>query len=141
MAEMTLHIDIVSAEREIFSGRAETVFATADFGELGIKPGHSQLLASLEPGQIRLALPDGLEEVFYVSGGFLEVQPHLVTVLADTAERAKDLDEARATEAMNKAKQLLADKQADIDYAKTLTELAQAVAQLRAIHALRGLRN
>lgn len=135
---MTLHIDIVSAEREIFSGRAECVTATGELGELGIMPGHSQMLTALKPGQVHLKLPDTGEEVFYISGGFMEVQPHLVTILADTAERASDLDEAQAEETMRKAQQMLQDKQSEVDYAQALAEAAQAAAQIRAIRRLRG---
>ena len=134
---MTLHIDIVSAEREIFSGRAELVSATAAYGEIGIVPGHAQLLTSLEPGPVRLKISDEKEEVFYVSGGFIEVQPHLVTVLADTAERAADLDEAQALESVERAKQLLHDNQTDLDYARAMADLAQAAAQLKAIRMLK----
>ena len=133
----TLHIDIVSAEKQIYSGKAELVSATGELGELGITPGHSQLLTKLKPGLVRVKVPNEGEEVFYISGGILEVQPYLVTVLADTAERAKDLDEAEAQEAMEKAKQLLSGKQAEVDYAKALAEIANIAAQLRAIRALK----
>ncbi len=133
----TVHVDIVSAEKQIYSGLAEQVFATGALGELGIKPGHSQLLTSLKPGQVRLQLPDNKEEVFYISGGMLEVQPHLVTILADSAERAADLDEAEAQQAMEKAKALLQDQQADIDYARALADVAEASAQLAAIRKIR----
>lgn len=134
---ITLHVDIVSAEREIFSGRAEMVVATGVWGELGIGPGHLQMLTKLQPGQIRLKLADGEEEIFYVSGGFIEVQPTMVTVLADTAERAADLDEAKAEESMRLAQHMLQEKQQELDYAQALTEAARATAQLRAINALR----
>lgn len=136
---MTFHVDIVSAAKEIFSGRAEYLEATGAFGELGIIPGHAQLLTSIEPGQVRLKINEDKEEVFYVSGGLLEVQPHLVTILADGAERASDLDEAHAEEAVRQARQLLEDKQAEVDYANALAEIAQASAQLRAIQRLRKL--
>ena len=134
---MTFHIDIVSAEKQIFSGRAEKAFVMGSEGELGIFPGHLQLLTALQPGQVRLVVPDHGEEVFYISGGILEVQPDVVTVLADTAERANDLDEAKALEVMKQAKDLLADKQASVDYAKALSEMAMAAAQIKAIQALR----
>jgi F-type H+-transporting ATPase subunit epsilon len=134
---MTFHIDIVSAEKQIFSGRAECAFVMGNEGELGIFPGHLQLLTALQPGRVRLVLPDNGEEVFYISGGLLEVQPDVVTVLADTAERAADLDEAKALTAMEHAKALLSDKQATIDYATALAEVAQASAQIQAIRALR----
>ena len=103
-----------------------------------IQPGHLQLLTSLKPGEVRVKLPDHGEEVFYISGGILEVQPDLVTILADMAERAVDLDEAEAKEAMRRAKSMLEDKQAEIDYATALADLAQAAAQLRAIQKLKG---
>lgn len=133
----TFHIDIVSAEKPIYSGSAEMLIATAAQGEVGILPGHSQLLTSLKPGLVRLTLRGGGEEVFYISGGFLEVQPHLVTVLADTAERAHDLDEMRALEAERKARQVVEGRQSETDYAQALSELAQATAQLQAIRRIR----
>lgn len=134
---MTIHVDIVSTNRQIFSGPAEMVSATGELGELGILPRHSQLLTRLKPGQVRVKIPNGEEQVFYVSGGLLEVQPHVITILADTAERAKDLDEAAAQEAKRHAEQLLADRRSDYEYAKAEAELAQAIAQLRAIERLR----
>lgn len=132
-----IDVDIVSAEAHIFSGQASMVFATGELGELGIPFGHAQLLTKLKPGQVRLLQEDGSEELFYVSGGFLEVQPERVTVLADVAERAADLDEVAAIEAKKRAEKLFEDKQADMDYAEALAELARAVAQLRAIQALK----
>lgn len=135
---MTFHIDIVSAAKKLFSGRAEILIASAAQGELGIITGHSQLLTSLKPGQIKLRIPDQAEEeVFYISGGILEVQPHLVTVLADEAERAFDLDEAKALEAEKNARDSLQGKQGEVDYALALKELAIAMAQLRAIRSAR----
>ena len=134
---MTMHVDIVSAEAEIFSGTATMVFAPAEMGELGIAPRHTQLLTRLKPGEVRVQDEKGEELSFYVSGGILEVQPHVVTVLSDTAVRAKDLDEAAALQAKEQAEKLLADNQSDIDYAKAQLELAEAVAQLRAIQHLR----
>ena len=134
---MTMHVDIVSAEAEIFSGTATMVFAPAEMGELGIAPRHTQLLTRLKPGEVRVRDDKGEEQSFYVSGGILEVQPHVVTVLSDTALRAKDLDEAAALQAKEQAEKLLADNQSDIDYAKAQLELAEAVAQLRAIQHLR----
>jgi F-type H+-transporting ATPase subunit epsilon len=135
---MTIHVDIVSAEEEIFSGPAEMVFAPAEMGEVGISPRHTPLLTRLKPGEVRVQVPNEQEERFYyVSGGMLEVQPHVVTVLADTALRAKDLDEAAALEAKQKAEDALADKRAEFEYAEAQAELAQAVAQLRAIEKLR----
>lgn len=134
---ITIHLDIVSAEAEIFSGLAAAVNVTGAEGEIGIMPGHAPLLTALKPGLIRVELQDGNEEVFYISGGMLEVQPELVTVLADTAVRASDLDEAAAMEAKERAEKLLADKQAKIEYSQALAELAEAAAQLQAIGRLR----
>jgi len=137
---MTLHVDIVSAEAEIFSGTVTMVFAPAEMGEVGIAPRHAPLLTRLKPGEIRIQQADGVEQSFFVSGGMLEVQPHVVTVLADTAIRAHDLDEAAAVEAKERAERMLADKHADIDYAKAQAELAQSIAQLHAIQKLRNKR-
>ena len=134
---MTMHVDIVSAEAEIFSGTATMVFAPAEMGELGIAPRHTQLLTRLKPGEVRVQDEKGEELSFYVSGGILEVQPHVVTVLSDTAVRARDLDEAAALQAKEQAEKLLADNQSDIDYAKAQLELAEAVAQLRTIQKIR----
>jgi F-type H+-transporting ATPase subunit epsilon len=134
---MTMHVDIVSAEEEIFSGTAAMVFAPAEMGEVGIAPRHSQLLTRLKPGEVRVQTPDGKEEFFFVSGGLLEVQPHVVTVLADTAMRAADLSEAAALEAKQRAEEALADRKGDYDEAKALAELVEAAAQLRAIERLR----
>ena len=134
---MTIHVDIVSAEEEIYSGLANMVFAPAEMGEVGIAPRHTPLLTRLKAGEVRVQTPGGEELFFYVSGGMLEVQPHLVTVLADTALRARDLDEAAALAAKEQAEKALADKQADFDYAKAQAQLAEAVAQLRAIQRLR----
>lgn len=133
-----MHVDIVSLESRIFSGRAEALFVTGKVGELGIFPGHTQLLSSLKPGQIRIQLDGSTEEIFYVKGGVLEVQPSIVTILADTVVRAEDLDQASAEEAKEKAEKTLAGKQTDFEYAKATLELAEAVAQLRAIQKLRG---
>jgi F-type H+-transporting ATPase subunit epsilon len=137
---MTLHVDIVSAEAEIFSGTVTMVFAPAEMGEVGIAPRHAPLLTRLKPGEIRIQQADGSEQSFFVSGGLLEVQPHVVTVLADTAIRAHDLDEAAAVDAKERAERMLADRHADIDYAKAQAELAQSIAQLRAIQKLRNKR-
>jgi F-type H+-transporting ATPase subunit epsilon len=134
---MTLHVDIVSAETEIFSGTATMIFAPAEMGEVGIAPRHAPMLTRLKPGEVRVETDGGEELSFFVSGGMLEVQPHVVTVLADTAIRAADIDEAQAHEAKERAEKMLADKTADIDYAKAQAELAQSVAQLRAIQKLR----
>jgi F-type H+-transporting ATPase subunit epsilon len=137
---MTLHVDIVSAEAEIFSGTVTMVFAPAEMGEVGIAPRHAPLLTRLKPGEVRVQQTDGSEQSFFISGGMLEVQPHVVTVLADTAIRAHDLDEAAAVQAKERAERMLADKHADIDYAKAQAELAQSIAQLRAIQKLRHKR-
>jgi F-type H+-transporting ATPase subunit epsilon len=134
---VTMHVDIVSAEAEIFSGPAEMVFAPAEMGEVGILPRHAPLLTRLKPGEVRVKHPGGEEEFFFVSGGMLEVQPYTVTVLADTAERAKDVDEAAAIEAKRRAEEALRDRKSDFDYAQAQAELAEAVARLRTIQNLR----
>ena len=135
---MTIHVDIVSAEESIFSGLAEMVVVPGTEGELGINPGHAPLLTGIAPGSVRIKRPDQAEEeLIYVSGGMLEIQPNVVTVLADTAIRGADLDEARATEAKQAAEEVMRDKTADIDYAQAQAELAQAIAQLQAIQKLR----
>ena len=134
---MTIRVEIVSAEAEVFSGIAEMVIAPAVLGDVGILPRHAQFLSELKPGEVRVKLPGGEEESFYVSGGFLEVQPHLVTVLSDTGLRAKDLDEAKALEAKATAERTLKDRTTKIDYAKAQAELAEAIAQLAAIRRLR----
>ena len=137
MMTATLRLDIVSAEKAIFSGEVEMVYATGALGELGIAPGHAPLLTSLKAGNIRALLANKSEEVFYVSSGMLEVQPFIVTVLADTALRANDIDEAAAIAAKEKAEHDLLNKSADIDYARATAELAEALARLRAIKALK----
>ena len=134
---MTLHVDIVSAEAEIFSGTATMVFAPAEMGEVGIAPRHTPLLTRLKPGEVRVQTQEGKELSFFVSGGMLEIQPHVVTILSDTAIRADDLDEAQALEAKERAEKLLADKSADLDYARAQAELAQSMAQLAAIKKMR----
>jgi F-type H+-transporting ATPase subunit epsilon len=133
---LTMHVDIVSAEKEIFSGTAELVVATLVNGEIGILPRHTPLLARMKAGEVRVKTATD-ELFFYVSGGMLEVQPHVVTVLADTAARARDLDEAAALKAKERAEDAIKNRQADIDYAKAQAELAEAVAQLRTIKKLR----
>lgn len=137
---MQIHVDIVSAETSIYSGPAEMVFAPAVMGELGIAPRHTPLLTKLKPGAVRIQVPEGEEESVFISGGMLEIQPHVVTVLADTAVRAHDLDEAAALEAKQRAEKVLADQKSDIEYARAQAELAEAVAQLQAISALRKKR-
>lgn len=135
---MTIHVDIVSAEEEIYSGTASVVYAPAEMGEVGIYPRHAPMLANLKPGEVRVEAEGEEDELFFfVSGGLLEVQPHVVTVLADTAIRAHDLDEASALEAQKQAEQAMADTQSDIDFAKAKAEMVQAAAQLRAIQKLR----
>ena len=133
----TIHCDIVSAEAEIYSGDAAMVVITGEEGELGIAPRHAPLLTRIKPGQVRVIQPDGGEEFYYVSGGMLEVQPHVVTVLADTAARAHDLDEAAAIKAKEEAQRALADRTADMEMAEAQAQLAEAVAQLAALERLR----
>ena len=135
-AAHTVHVDVVSAEGEIFSGPAEMVFAPGSEGELGITPRHAPLLTLLKPGEVRLKTSDG-EHSIYVGGGALEVQPHKVTILADTAVRAKDLDEAAALAAKQRAEEALAGSVEKIDLAQAQAEIARAVAQLRLIQRLR----
>jgi F-type H+-transporting ATPase subunit epsilon len=134
---MTVHCDIVSAEREIFSGRVTMVVATGSEGELGIMPGHAPLLTGIRPGPVRLFMDNGTEEVFFASGGYLEVQPGVVTVLADTALRADDIDEAAAAEAQREAERALANRSADMDFSLAAAQLAEAAAQLRALERMR----
>ncbi len=133
----TIHVDIVSAEEQIFSGEAQMVFAPAIMGEAGIAPRHTPLISPLKPGEVRLDMGDGKEEFFFISGGILEVQPHVVTVLSDTAIRAHDLNEAAALEAKKRAEDALADQQSDLDVAKAKAELAAAAAQIAAIQKWR----
>ncbi|MDE2341896.1 MAG: F0F1 ATP synthase subunit epsilon [Betaproteobacteria bacterium] len=133
-----IHVDVVSAEEQIFSGNAEFVVLPGELGELGIYPRHTPLITRIRPGAVRLRLPDQAdEELVFVSGGILEVQPDSVTVLADTAVRGHDLDEAKALEAKRLAEEALHDRSAEIDYAKATAELAEAMAQLATIKRLR----
>ncbi len=134
----TIKVEIVSAEEDVWSGEGTMVFAPAEMGEIGIAPQHAPLLTRLKPGEIRVQQDSGDEQFFYVSGGLLEVQGHLVTVLSDTAVRANDLDEAAALEAQRRAEQALADRTGDMELAKAKAELIQVAAQLRAIQKLRG---
>jgi F-type H+-transporting ATPase subunit epsilon len=136
----TIHIDIVSAEGEVYAGEATMVFAPASGGEIGIAPRHAPLLTSLKPGEVRVQTPGGEELLFWVGGGGIEVQPHKVTILADTAARAKDLDEAAALAAKQKAEEALRDRVGAMEVAEAQAELARAAAQLRAIEKLRQLR-
>ncbi len=134
---MTVHCDIVSAEEEIFSGLVEMVVAAGTEGDVGIVYGHAPLLTGLQPGPVRVIRRGGEEEVYYVSGGYLEVQPAAVTVLADAALRADDMDEAAALEAKKEAEQELTNQSGDFDYSRAATQLAEAAAQLRTIQAIR----
>jgi len=137
---MPLHVDIVSAEKSLYSGTAEVVVAPGQRGELGIYPRHTPLLTTLKPGAVRIKVPNQAEEeLVYVSGGILEVQPHVVTVLSDSAIRGADLDETKALEAKHAAEEAMKNKAASLDYAKAQIELAQAVAQLATIKKLRKL--
>ena len=133
----TFQVDIVSAEQQIFSGAAEMVIAPGEAGELGILPEHAPLLTRIKPGTVRIQQAGGEEEVIYVSGGVMEVQPDRVTVLADTSVRAHDLDEAKAMEALRLAKEALADRSSVMDVAKAQAVIAESVAQLAAIRKLR----
>ncbi len=134
---MTVHCDIVSAEEKIFSGLVEMVIVSGALGDLGIAPGHTPLLTQLKPGPIRLILQNGEEEIFYASGGFVEVQPHLVSVLSDTALRADDVNEAAALEAKKLAEQAMSEQNSEIDHAMAAIQLAEAVAQLRTLNSIR----
>jgi F-type H+-transporting ATPase subunit epsilon len=135
---MTIHVDVVSAEGHLFSGQGEMVYAPAVMGELGIAPRHTPLVTQLKAGEVRVDPGDGKPmEHFYVSGGMIEIQPHVVTVLADTAVRAADLDEAAALEAKRRAEDVITNKTSEMEMAKAQSELAEAVAQLRAIKRIR----
>ena len=134
---ISVHCDVVSAEESIFSGLAEFVVLPGEAGELGILPGHMPLMTRIKPGAVRVKLQDGKEELIFVAGGILEVQPGLVTVLADTAIRGKDLDEAKAIEAKKKAEEAMSSRESALDYARAQAELLEAVAQLAAIQKLR----
>lgn len=137
MSNKQFKLEIVSAERSLYVDFVSALMITGSAGELGIHPGHTALLTTIKPGQIKLQLPGGAEEVFFISGGMLEVQPDIVTILADTAIRAADLDEAAALEAKERAEKSMHDKQAKQEYGQALVELAHAMAQLRAIQMLR----
>ena len=136
--QSTMRVDIVSAEQSIFSGSVQAFFASGSVGELGIYPNHTPLVTTLKAGQVRVIVDGGDEEVYYISGGLLEVQPYVVTVLSDTAVRANDLDEAAALEAKDTAERKLEERGEEFDYAAASGELARAVAQLRAIQRLRS---
>ena len=135
---MTIHCDIVSAEEQIFSGLVEMLVATGDMGELGVTYGHAPLLTSLKPGPIRVVAQHGEEQIYYVSGGFLEVQPGVISVLADTAIRATDVDEAAAEEARKHAEHTLANQSGDFDYGRASAQLAEAAAQLATLRKMRN---
>ncbi|MCM5571176.1 F0F1 ATP synthase subunit epsilon [Burkholderiaceae bacterium FT117] len=135
----TIHVDVVSAEASIFEGKAEFVVLPGEAGELGIYPQHTPLITRIRPGAVRIKVPNQAEEEFvFVAGGILEVQPNRVTVLADTAIRGHDLDEAKAVEARKAAEEALANKTGDIDYAKAQAELAAAIAQIAALRKFRS---
>jgi len=134
---MTVHCDIVSAEEAIFSGLIEFVSVTGSLGDLGVYPGHAPLLTELKPGPVELRKQGGEQDIFYVSGGFFEVQAHKVTILADTALHAADLNEAAAQEAQKHAEHAMADQTAEFEYSKAATQLAEAAAQLRTLQQIR----
>lgn len=136
---MSIHVDVVSAEQEIFSGLAEVVIVPAQMGEVGIYPRHAPMITRIKPGSVRIKIPEQTEdELIYVSGGMLEVQPNIVTILADTAIRGADLDEAKALEAKVRAEEAMKDKSSKIDYAKAQAELAESLAQIAAIEKIRN---
>jgi len=136
---MSIHVDVVSAEQEIFSGLAEVVIVPAQMGEVGIFPRHAPMITRIKPGSVRIKIPEQTEdELIYVSGGMLEVQPSIVTILADTAIRGADLDEAKALEAKVRAEEAMKDKSSKIDYAKAQAELAESLAQIAAIEKIRN---
>ncbi|NKB64437.1 MAG: F0F1 ATP synthase subunit epsilon [Gammaproteobacteria bacterium] len=135
-----IQVDIVSAEKEIWSGQGSMVFAPGEVGELGIAPGHTPLITKLNPGDVRVLQENEEEQFFFISGGILEVQPHVVTILSDVAVRGGELDEASANEAKQRAEEAMKDGAAELDYAQAKAELANAVAQLRSIEKLRKLR-
>ncbi len=136
----TMQCDIVSAEKEIFSGRVSMVIATGTIGELGILPGHAPLLTGIRPGPVTLRFEDGEEDIFFASGGFLEVQPGIVTVLADTALRADDIDEAAAVESRERAEHDLSEQAADFDFSLATAQLADAAGRQRTLEELRKRR-
>lgn len=138
---MTMHCDIVSAEMEIFSGRVTMVSATGTIGELGIMPGHAPLLTGIRPGPVRLRFDNGEEEVFFASGGFLEIQPGVVTILADTALRAEDIDEAAAEEAKAAAERALEERTAEVEFSAAAAMLAEAMARQRTVAELKKRRH
>jgi F-type H+-transporting ATPase subunit epsilon len=134
---MTMHCDIASTEARIFSGRVEMLVATGTLGDMGIMPGHAPLLTALIPGPVRLVLQDGEEQIFYVSGGYLEVQPGVVNILADTAIRADEMDEVIAEQAKREAENAILNRDAAFEYSKAAAQLAESAAQIRTIQQLR----
>jgi F-type H+-transporting ATPase subunit epsilon len=135
---MTIHVDIVSAETELYSGLAEMVFVPAIMGEIGIAPRHSPLVTRLAPGEVRLELPEGKEESFFVSGGILEIQPHVVTILSDSASRTEDLDEALLLKAKEEAEDAFLHRTDDVDYQHVQQQMVEAAAKYQALQRLRG---
>ena len=136
----TIKVEIVSAEEHIWSGKGTMVFAPGIMGELGIAPRHTPLITQLKPGDVRVQTEDGKEEFFFISGGIIEIQPDVVTVLSDTAIRAADLDEAKALEAQKQAEETMRDKSSEMDYARAKAELVQVIAQLRSIEKIKALK-
>jgi len=136
---MTMHLDVVSAEKELFSGTVSAVFAPAVMGDVGIYPRHAPLVTSLRPGELKIEIEGQEDQYLYVSGGILEIQPHIVTILSDTAIRVEDLDEAEAMQAKQRAEDILKDQKSDFDAAKARAELARAAEQLRMIKRMRQL--
>jgi len=134
---MTMHCDIASTKARIFSGRVESLVCTGTLGDMGILPGHAPLLTALIPGPVRLITQDGEEQIFYVSGGYVEVQPGTVNILADTAVRADDMDEVQAAQAKKDAEEVVLNKSAEFEYSRAASQLAEAAAQLRTIQQLR----
>jgi F-type H+-transporting ATPase subunit epsilon len=134
---MTMHVNIVSAESEIYSGTVTQVFAPAEMGEVGVMPRHAPMLSTLKAGVVRVIPLEGEEQTFFVSGGILEIQPHVVTILSDTALRAADIDESAALEAKSRAEGAMKDKASDMDYAKAKSELIEAVAQIETLKKIR----
>ena len=133
----SVQCDIVSADEALFSGTVSMVIATGSLGEMGITPGHTPLLSDLNPGPVRLVMNDGEEEIYYLSGGYIEVQPTSISILADSAVRAADIDEASAATAVKSAEQRIVNQSSDVDFSKATAMLAEATAQLRTVKALR----
>jgi F-type H+-transporting ATPase subunit epsilon len=137
---MTMHVDIVSAETEIFSGTVTELYAPASMGEVGVMPRHAPLMTQMKPGTVRIVTQDGDEQSFFVNGGVLEIQPHVVTILSDTAIRAADIDEAAALEAKARAEAAMQDKKSDLDYARAKAELVEAAAMIETIQKYKKTR-